>query len=55
MKDLISEIGYKSPVLPQSMYIFKNKRVGAEVCVIIIIIIIIIMIICNLKKSERFD
>uniref|UniRef100_A0A0G4HY71 Fe2OG dioxygenase domain-containing protein n=2 Tax=Chromera velia TaxID=505693 RepID=A0A0G4HY71_9ALVE len=29
--NLTRELGYQSPVLPQSMYIFKNAKVGGEV------------------------
>ena len=29
--DLVTELGWKDPVVPQSMYIFKQARVGGEV------------------------
>merc|ERR1712129_251138 len=29
--DLVSELGWKQPVLPQSMYIFKQPSIGSEV------------------------
>jgi len=29
--ELVSELGWKEPVLPQSMYIFKQPRIGGEV------------------------
>ena len=31
MKYIVSSIGYKKPILVQSMYIFKNARIGGEV------------------------
>lgn len=31
IKKLVSELGWRDPVIPQSMYIFKQARVGGEV------------------------
>lgn len=31
VKDLVRELGWKDPVVPQSMYIFKQAKVGGEV------------------------
>jgi phytanoyl-CoA hydroxylase len=31
VRNLVSELGWEDPVVPQSMYIFKQARVGAEV------------------------
>mmetsp|Transcript_47358 Transcript_47358/g.138018 ORF Transcript_47358/g.138018 Transcript_47358/m.138018 type:complete len:334 (+) Transcript_47358:60-1061(+) len=31
VKDLVAELGWKDPVLPQSMYIFKQPVIGGEV------------------------
>lgn len=31
VKDIVTSLGYKNPVLPQSMYIMKNAKVGGEV------------------------
>mmetsp|Transcript_43711 Transcript_43711/g.69893 ORF Transcript_43711/g.69893 Transcript_43711/m.69893 type:complete len:313 (-) Transcript_43711:183-1121(-) len=32
IKQLVRQLGYVSPVLPQSMYILKNPLIGGEVC-----------------------
>lgn len=31
VKDLVRELGWKDPIIPQSMYIFKQAKVGGEV------------------------
>lgn len=31
VRELVLQLGYKQPVLPQSMYIVKNPRIGSEV------------------------
>lgn len=31
VKDIVRKLGYISPILVQSMYIFKNKKIGGEV------------------------
>lgn len=31
VKELIRQLGYKKPIVPQSMFIFKNSKVGGQV------------------------
>jgi len=31
VKELVRSLGYRDPVLPQSMYIFKQGKIGGEV------------------------